>query len=71
MSNRWSFGQMNLFCSSHPGGVSAYMCLSRETRAMAWRNWKDWHRAEGDGPIHDNKKFVTRYANGATVEFRV
>jgi hypothetical protein len=67
-----------LFADAHAvalgGAAVGVMCRSKESRSSTWRGWKDWKGwspPTTDGPIHDNKRFITRYANGATVRFRI
>jgi len=68
------FRDLHATATTRPASVSVYMCVSRGSRAVAWRKWKDWEGwpdPGSDGPLHDNKKFITRYGNGSTVQLRV
>lgn len=74
MKTQQTFRALHAFALTMAASRSRYVCLSEGSRAQAWRRWKDWEEwpvPVSDGPIHDNKKFVTRYGNGATVEFLV
>lgn len=70
MNTRRFFHQMRSHALNE-GGRVLYVCVSKGSRAMAWKAWKDWSGPMVDGPLHDNSKFITRFDNGGTVEFPV
>jgi len=72
MKTQSTFRDLHAYALTRADQVISYVCLSKESRIWAWRRWKDWEgwpEPGSDGPIHDNKVFITRYGNGSRVEF--